>query len=164
MCLEAKPAADDEGHCSYECASGGGKVKTYVGTRETKGGRVDIERWNDGRLVFTGYGTFDCRENIKAASLAAGALACWSPEAKSWTVAAGTDLDAALPAPPPPPRQRTREEWTREEYQNWLIRHIHRKVFGPCCRNAVAYESRPYGPICYNCERHGRTINDYTGD
>lgn len=25
MCNEEKPAADDDGHCSYECASGGGK-------------------------------------------------------------------------------------------------------------------------------------------
>jgi hypothetical protein len=25
ICCEKKPAADEEGHCSYECASGGGK-------------------------------------------------------------------------------------------------------------------------------------------
>jgi hypothetical protein len=30
ICCEAKPAADEDGHCSYECASGGGKVTAKV--------------------------------------------------------------------------------------------------------------------------------------
>lgn len=34
ICCEAKPAADEDGHCSYECASGGGKVTAKVTAEE----------------------------------------------------------------------------------------------------------------------------------
>jgi hypothetical protein len=137
-------------------------------TLDTAHGSVEVTPLADGRYHIKGSGTFGCRETIKSASAAAGLSAGWNPTDKSWTVAAGTDLRTALPVPPPPshppPAPRRREDWTREEYQNWLIRHIRRKFFGPCCSHAQAYESRPYGPICYRCERHGATINDYCGD
>ncbi len=162
ICNEQKPAEDEYGHCSYACASGGGKAHpAYVHTAH---GSVKVTTLTDGRLSLKGYATFECRESIKAAALAAGSAAQWQAAEKCWIVPAGTDLAAALPPPPPPKPKRLREDWTREEYTQWLIRHARRKVFGPCCRFATAYESRPYGPICYRCERHGDTINDYTGD
>jgi hypothetical protein len=134
---------------------------------DTAFGSVEVTPLADGRYVFKGPGTFGCRDTIKSASLAAGLAAGWHGAEKSWTVAAGTDLRAALPAPPPPPppppAPRRREDWTHEEYQNWLAR-TRRKVYGPCCRFAEAYETRPYGPICYRCERHGETHNSWTGD
>jgi hypothetical protein len=134
---------------------------------DTAFGEVAVTPLADGRYVFKGAGTFGCRETIKAASLAAGVAAGWDSTEKSWTVAAGTDIRAALPAPPPPPPPppppRRREEWSREEYQLWLARS-RKKVHGPCCSFAAAYESRPYGPICYRCERHGETYNNWTGD
>jgi hypothetical protein len=134
---------------------------------ETAFGKVEVTPLADGRHVFKGAGTFGCRETIRAASLAAGLGAGWNPMDKTWTVAAGTDLRAALPAPPPapppPPAPRPRELWSREEYQMWLARS-RRKVHGPCCSHAVSYESRPYGPICYRCELHGITHNSWTGD
>lgn len=135
---------------------------------ETPHGSVEVTPLPDGRYILRGRGTFGCRETIKSASAAAGLAAGWDAADKSWTVAPGTDLRAALPVPPPPPppppAPRPRELWTCEEYQNWLVRNIRRKFFGPCCRFADAYESRPYGPICYRCERHGATINNYCGD
>lgn len=134
---------------------------------DTAFGSVEVVPLEDGRYVFKGPGTFGCRDTIKSASLAAGQAAGWDPAEKSWTVAAGTDLRAALPIPPPPPppppAPRPREDWSREEYQSWLCR-TRRKVYSACCRFAVAYEARPYGPICYRCERHGETHNSYTGD
>lgn len=136
-------------------------------TLDTAHGTVHVTPLADGCYVFKGPGTFGCRETIKAASARAGQSAGWDPAEKSWTVAAGTDLREALPVPPPPPppppAPRPREEWSREEYQNWLARS-RRKVHSACCRFAEAYETRPYGPICYRCERHGVTHNSWTGD
>lgn len=130
---------------------------------------TSVSQAEGGGFVLRGPGTFGCRETIKSASLAAGAAAKWNAADKSWQVPRGTRLPAALPQPPPaaaapaPPAPKKKWEMTRDEYQNWLARS-RKKYFGPCCSRAQAYESRPYGPICYDCEIHGKTINDYTGD
>lgn len=170
MCEQRVPAADEYGHCSYACASGGGRrVPPSPPIQPTPERIVDgvrIQTLADGRLVLSGN-TFTYKDRIKEAALASpsGLAAAWVAAEKSWTVPPGTDISFICdpPPPPPPPPRRTREEWSREEYQNWLARS-RKKYFGPCCRFAVCYESRPYGPLCYRCERHGNTINDYTGD
>jgi hypothetical protein len=113
---------------------------------------IKINTLEDGTKELSGR-TFDYKEQIKTAGGA------WDPARKVWTLPATADL-AFLPPPPPPPLPR--EEWPRERWQNYCLRK--RGNCGPCCRYAQSYESRPYGPICYRCERHGETINHWTGD
>lgn len=124
----------------------------------------------DGRKTLSGA-TFHVKDAIKAASLAAGAAAVWDPAAKTWTVATGTDLSTIVtppsssgaPAPrAPKPQPRAREDWTREEWQNYCLRR--RGNSGPCCCHAEAFWEYAQGPTQYRCERHGQTHNNWTGD
>lgn len=112
--------------------------------------KQDLE---DGACFLTGR-TFDFKEKFKAL----GGL--WQPAEKAWKMPAGVDMSFLVPPPPPPPR--TREEWTREEWQRYCVRH--RSPTGPCCKNAQYFSEYEQGPVCYRCERHGVTHNNYTGD
>jgi hypothetical protein len=98
--------------------------------------------------------TYDFKEKIKSLG------GQWQPAEKCWKVPAGADLSFLVP--PPPPRPRTREEWTMEEWTWYCIRH--RSPTGPCCKNAKSFQEYEQGPVCYRCERHGVTHNNYTGD
>ncbi len=115
----------------------------------------------DGRFTLSGR-TFDYKELIKAAG------GKWDPATKTWTLEAVAEAGLMFLVPPPPkplplvPKPRAREDWTAEEWTRYCLRK--RGNVGPCCRHATAHESRPYGPICYNCPRHGYTHNSYTGD
>lgn len=134
----------------------------------------------DGRIELSGP-TFDVREAIKAAAVAAGGKAVWDGARKVWIVPAGTVVPAPAPAPKKPavkPREATgsaggkastskksREEWTREEWQTWssAYRRRNRGCVQECCIHADDI-SEMYGPSHYICERHGETKGDYTGD
>jgi hypothetical protein len=125
---------------------------------------IAIKTLEDGKKELSGK-TFDHREQIKAAG------GRWDPDRKVWTLPAEAKLDflpaaqtAPLKAAPQtaPLRPLAREEWSREHWQNYCLRQ--RGNCGPCCKHATAYESRPYGPICYRCPRHGETINNWCGD
>jgi hypothetical protein len=117
---------------------------------------IAIKTLEDGRKELSGR-TFNYKDQIKAAG------GRWDPDRKVWALSAEAKMDFLPPPPPPPPKPKPREQWTREEYQNWLARS-RSKIRGPCCSEAVAFESRPYGPICYRCAKHGLTRNDYCGD
>jgi hypothetical protein len=113
----------------------------------------------DGRFTLSGR-TFDYKEQIKAAG------GKWDPALKTWTLEAAAEQQLMFLVPPlsvaPKPKPLPREEWTADQWANYCLRR--RGNVGPCCRHATAKESRPYGPICYNCPRHGYTHNNYTGD
>lgn len=141
---------------------------------------VQVTIAEDAKILLRGR-TYDHREKIKSLG------GTWDPATKTWALSPMTDVTWLRPPPPPPPPVvpkpkprdshsqarsptvspasgvRPREQWTREEYQNWLCRS-RKKFHGPCCSHAVCYESRPYGPLCYRCDLHGQTINDYCGD
>lgn len=106
---------------------------------------IAIKTLEDGRKELSGR-TFDYKDQIKAAG------GRWDPDRKVWTIPAEAKMDFLPPPPPPPPP---------------AVRYVPRsrsKIRGPCCSEAVAFESRPYGPICYRCAKHGLTHNDYCGD
>ena len=128
----------------------------------------------DGRIELSGP-TFDVREAIKAAAVAAGGKAVWDGVRKVWTVPAGTVVPAV---PAPRPREATggaggnastssksRAEWTREEWQAWSSAFYarNRGRVQRCCRHAADVGDM-YGPAHYMCERHGETRGSYTGD
>lgn len=117
----------------------------------------------DGRIELSGP-TFDVREAIKAAAVAAGGKAVWDGARKVWIVPAGTVVPAPAPAPKKP-AVKPREEWTREEWQTWssAYRRRNRGCVQECCIHADDI-SEMYGPSHYICERHGETKGDYTGD
>ena len=136
----------------------------------------------DGRIELSGP-TFDVREAIKAAAVAAGGKAVWDGVRKVWTVPAGTVVPA-VPAPAPAPKStvkpreatggaggnastssKSREEWTREEWQTWSAAFRRRNCgrVERCCRHAADVGDM-YGPAHYMCERHGETRGTYTGD
>jgi hypothetical protein len=119
---------------------------------------ITVTQQPDGTTTLSGW-TYDYKEQIKTAG------GRWNPDTKIWTLPAGVEPPLPPPAAPvpPPPKPRPRSEWSMDEYQNWLARS-RKKFHGACCGAAVAYESHPYGPICYRCVKHGQTINDYTGD
>jgi hypothetical protein len=121
---------------------------------------VQVTIAEDAKILLRGR-TYDHREKIKSLG------GTWDPATKTWALPPMTDVEWLKPPPPAErpvaPKPRLREQWTHEEYQNWLCRSM-KKFHGPCCSHAMAYESRPYGPICYRCDLHGQTINDYTGD
>ena len=115
----------------------------------------------DGRIELSGP-TFEVREAIKAAAVAAGGKAVWDAGRKVWTVPAGT----VVPVPAPPkPKPRPREEWTREEWQVWIaaFKIRNRGRVERCC-SAARDAGDIYGPSCYSCERHGETRGSYRGD
>lgn len=115
----------------------------------------------DGRTALSGN-TFKYKDQIKAA----GGL--WVPVAKSWTVPAGADLSfIQAPLTVPRPQPNPREEWTKEEWDTYAIsyRRLHRGQLDRCCKNAKTFtQYDQQGPICYDCERHGKSYNDYCGD
>lgn len=117
----------------------------------------------DGRIELSGP-TFDVREEIKAAAVAAGGAAMWDGVRRVWIVPAGTVVPA-VPAPAPPPKPKPREEWSREEWQAWSLayRVRNRGRVEQCCSHARCVGD-PYGPSVYACELHGETRGDYTGD
>jgi hypothetical protein len=127
----------------------------------------------DGRIELSGP-TFEVREEIKAAAVAAGGKAMWDAGRKVWTVPAGT----VVPVPKPKPREATggaggkastssksREAWTREEWQVWIaaFKSRNRGRVERCC-SAARDVGDIYGPSCYSCERHGETHGSYRGD
>lgn len=125
----------------------------------------------DGRIELSGP-TFEVRETIKAAAVAAGGKAVWDGVRRVWTVPAGTVVPAVPAAAEKPAVKskapaapRPREEWTREEWQTWsaAYRVRNRGRVERCCRHA-ADVGDIYGPAHYMCERHGETRGTYTGD
>lgn len=117
----------------------------------------------DGRIELSGP-TFEVREAIKTAAVAAGGKAVWDGVRRVWTVPAGTVVPAPAPAPKKP-AVKPREEWTREEWQTWssAYRRRNRGRVERCCCHA-ADVGDVYGPSVYSCERHGETRGDYRGD
>lgn len=129
----------------------------------------------DGRIELSGP-TFELREAIKAAAVAAGGKAMWDGARKVWAVPAGTVVPVAVVPVPVKPRPReandyastsskSREEWSRDEWQTWSFAFScrnHGRV-EQCCSGARCV-SDPYGPMVYMCERHGETRGSYTGD
>ena len=117
----------------------------------------------DGHIELSGP-TFDVREAIKAAAVAAGGKAVWDGARKVWTVPAGTVVPA-VPAPAKKPAVKPREEWTLEEWQAWCVayRRRNRGCVECCCSHANDI-SEMYGPSHYICDRHCETKGDYTGD
>ena len=121
----------------------------------------------DGRIELSGP-TFDVREAIKAAAVAAGGKAVWDGARKVWTVPAGTLVPAVKPREATgsaSTSSKSREEWTREEWQAWsaAYRVRNRGRVERCCCDAKDIGDM-YGPAHYTCERHGETRGTYTGD
>ena len=129
-------------------------------TVKTVHGVVYVKPGDDGTLILQGPGTYGCRETIKAASRSAGVAAAWDADTKTWAIAKGVNLKEALP-PFTNDYSLPREEWTRDMWQSYSSKC--RGFIGACCKNASAYEEYMYGPLCYSCERHGKTKNDYCG-
>jgi hypothetical protein len=111
---------------------------------------IAIKTLEDGKKELSGK-TFDHREQIKAAG------GRWDPDRKVWTLPAEAKLDFLPTAPPP-------KAATLKPATPIYVPRSRSKFRGPCCSSAVAYESRPYGPICYRCPHHGQIINDWCGD
>jgi hypothetical protein len=63
---------------------------------------------------------------------------------------------------------RPREEWTRAQWRAFCARPRARGEsgnHGPCCSGAKPFtQYDAQGPTCYRCEKHGETINCYSGD
>lgn len=116
----------------------------------------------DGRIELSGP-TFEVREAIKAAAVAAGGKAVWDGGRRVWIVPAGTVVPS--PAKKPAVAPRPREEWTRDEWQAWSADFKRRNCgrVERCCSGA-RWVGDPYGPMVYACERHGETRGDYRGD
>ena len=118
----------------------------------------------DGRIELSGP-TFEVREAIKAAAVAAGGKAVWDGAMKVWIVPAGT----VVPAPARPHTEisvvKPREEWSSDEWQNWIaaFKSKNRGRVQACC-SAARWVGDPYGPTVYACERHGETRGSYRGD
>ena len=121
----------------------------------------------DGRIELSGP-TFDVREAIKAAAVAAGGKAVWDGGRRVWIVPAGTVVPAVKPREATgkaSTSSKPREEWSREEWQAWsaAYRIRNRGRVEACCSGA-RWVGDPYGPMVYACERHGETRGDYRGD
>lgn len=141
MCCKEKPAADEHGHCSYACASGGGSA-----VPKKKGG-LTVTTLADGRLQLGGA-TFAVRDQIKARG------GRWDPAARVWTLPAGTDTTFEAPPPPPPPPPAAAPVYVRRDRA------------GRCCRAATVSldAENPQGPLWYHCKLHGSCKSSYTGD
>ncbi len=126
----------------------------------------------------TGYAfsgdTYNFRDLIKALP---GAR--WAPATKTWTAPKGADLSAIRARLAEHEASRAawaeiakknaylrlpREEWTKEQWQEYRLNWNKRGSVGKCCKHAVAFEEYEQGPICYRCEKHGVTHNNWTGD
>ena len=120
---------------------------------------VTMDTLSDGRIALCGN-TFKYKDQIKAVG------GTWIASDKVWTVPAGTDI-SFIRAPPPPPAPKPREEWTKEEWDAYCVsyRRRSRGNVDQCCKNAKSFTQYDYqGPTCYDCPRHGKTYNCYTGD
>jgi hypothetical protein len=151
ICLEEKPAADDEGHCSYACASGGGSVTHATRVTEAPAAATGLilTTLANGRIQVSGA-TFPVRDQIKARG------GRWDPAARAWTLPAGTNTvfaAAALAAPAPAPAAA-------------VVYYVRRDRLGRCCRAATTAldAENPYGPMWYHCKLHGSCKSSYTGD
>jgi len=149
-CWEMKKPADDKGHCSYVCASGGGR-----------GSGVKATVMEDGRIQLSGA-TYAVRDQIKARG------GKWDATARVWTLPAGTDTvfapaaaTSATHATRVAEPVRTREELTLAEWQMYATS---RRNAGRCCSHATSFWEYAQGPTNYRCERHGITRSSYTGD
>jgi len=145
-CYEKKPAADAEGHCSYACASGGGRVPTK------KKELMTVAVLADGRIQLSGA-TFPVRDQIKARG------GRWDPAARSWTLPAGTDTVFA-PAVAAAPAAAMAAAVAA------YVPYVTRDRSGRCCAAATAAMDKgdPYGPLWYHCKLHGSCRSSYTGD
>ena len=117
----------------------------------TKGKTLTQTVLADGRIELSGP-TFDVREEIKTA---AGGKAVWDGSRRVWIVPAGTVV----------PVVKSREEWSREEWQVWssVYRIRNRGRVEQCCSGARDI-GEMYGPSIYSCVRHGETRGSFTGD
>lgn len=133
------------------------KTQTKMTTKPIKlRNGITLTTLDDGRTQVTGR-TFDLKDAIKAAK------GVWDPAAKTWTLPAGTDTSFLVP--PPPPQPKAREDWTREEWARYCASYTRRGNIDRCCKNAKTFFQYDYqGPICYDCEKHGKTYNSYCGD
>jgi hypothetical protein len=140
VCIKKKVPADEHGHCSYACASGG----SSAGSK--KRSLLITTVLDDGRIQLSGP-TFALRDQIKARG------GRWLPlterGARVWILPAGTDTTCFLPPPPvaaaPAPLYRARS--------------------GRCCAAATARmdDADPYGPLWYVCTAHGSFKSSYSG-
>ena len=113
---------------------------------------LKTKKLEDGRIELSG-GTFPLRDQIKARG------GKWDPARKVWIMPIGTSLDFEVSKP------KTREEWTREEWQTWIsaFKIRNRGRVEQCCSHAEDI-SDMYGPREYKCEHHGETRGSYRGD
>ena len=135
---------------------------------------------SSGLFRFSGD-TFNFRDLIKALP---GAR--WVPAEKVWTAPASSDLTAirarmaeqaasiaywAAEAAKWDFLRTPREDWTKGQWD----RYVQRTYFGGqsrrrgnierCCSHAKMFTQYDIqGPTCYDCPRHGKTYNSYTGD
>ncbi len=127
---------------------------------------------NNGAYRFSGD-TYNFKDLIKALP---GAK--WVPAEKVW-VTGGGDLTAikdrmamlkrstdaaAQYAAKYAYRRKPREEWTKDEWDLYCCEWTKRGSVGKCCGNAKAFQEYEQGPICWRCEKHGVTGNNFTGD
>lgn len=142
MCCEVKKPADEYGHCSYACASGGG-------SSVAKKRGLTVTTLADGRIQLSGA-TFEIRDQIKARG------GRWDPVARVWTLPAGTDTNFVDPPPPPPPPPTAAP----------APLFVRRNRLGRCCSAATTRldDANPWGPMWYDCKTHGSYKSTYTGD
>lgn len=153
ICCEVKTPADEYGHCSYACASGGGSSAAAPTKSKKRAPALTVTPLADGRIQLSGA-TFDIRDQIKARG------GRWDPAARVWTLPAGTDTTCFLGGgvaatfAPPPPAVVTAPLFFR------------RSRNGRCCSAATTRldDENPWGPMWYDCKTHGSWKSSYTGD
>ena len=153
MCCKEKPAADDEGHCSYACASGGGSVTHATRVTEAPAAATGLilTMLANGRIQVSGA-TFPVRDQIKARG------GRWDPAARAWTLPAGTNTVFAAPAVVAPP--------PAVSLAVAAAVYVRRDRSGRCCSGATTAldAENPQGPLWYHCKVHGSCKSSYTGD
>ena len=154
ICLEEKPAADDEGHCSYACASGGGSAAPATRVTEAPAAATGLilTTLANGRIQVSGA-TFPVRDQIKARG------GRWDPAARAWTLPAGTNTVFAAVAAPVAAAPVAVSLAA-------AVYYVRRDRSGRCCRAATTAldAENPYGPMWYHCKLHGSCKSSYTGD
>jgi len=141
VCLKKKPAADEHGHCSYACASGGGSAAP----RGRKS--LVITSLADGRIQLSGA-TYPVHDQIKARG------GRWNPAERVWVLPAGSDTTFVAPVVAPPAAPPAAPLFVR------------RDRLGRCCSAAVGRidAENPCGPMWFDCKVHGSVKSNYTGD
>ena len=119
---------------------------------------VLVKVLDDGRIELRG-GTYPLREAIRAHG------GRWNPEARVWTLPAGTDtsfVPVAVPVPVVAAAPAAAAAAARP------LVFAPRRRDGRCCDTAVAFWPADdpyshYGPAHYRCPHHGEMRSNYTG-